>query len=633
MRQMMRGLFAVLVGVGVAGSAQALPCAGFTDVDDTSPFCGNVTWLKNRGITLGCTSTTLYCPNDFVSRLQIAAFMNRLGDSLFPLTCTAGQVMKWDGLQWACANDALGSGAGTVTSVLAGTGLEGSPNPITGAGSLNLAPSFQLPQSCANGEVPKSTGSNGWACGADTVGTGTVRSITAGAGLTGGTITTIGTITVDPSSTTLTNAFFRQGGNTFGTTAHLGTGDNNAVEIHANGSRVMRYAPNATSPNVVGGHPNNGVAVAHGQTVAGGGQAGVNCYDAGSGTPTRSCANSTAADHATVGGGFSNHASALDSVVGGGYGNSASGDDSTVAGGFGNTASGIYSAVGGGYGNTATADQSTVAGGYGNDATGNNSTVAGGSNNVASGNASIVAGGASNTARGATSFAAGYRARTHSTSGTPHDGAFVWADSRNFDFNSTATDEFAVRAIGGVRFVVGINAGTGVPTWTCNVANGGSWACSSDREQKQNLRLLDGQAVLAQLSGVPIYSWSPKGENAHLRHYGPTAQDFHAAFGLGDSELRIGQQDADGVALAAIQGLYAQIRDRDATISAQRQEIAEQSRQLAAQSAAVANHSQELAALRDRIAQVESLRGELAALRNAVAALTTADAVVAARRE
>ena len=172
-----------------------------------------------------------------------------------------------------------------------------------------------------------------------------------------------------------------------------------------------------------------------------------------------------------------------------------------------------------------------------------------------------------------------------------------------------------------------------MPTWTCNVANGGSWACSSDREQKQNLRLLDGQAVLAQLSGVPIYSWSPKGENAHLRHYGPTAQDFHAAFGLGDSELRIGQQDADGVALAAIQGLYAQIRDRDATISAQRQEIAEQSRQLAAQSAAVANHSQELAALRDRIAQVESLRGELAALRNAVAALTTADAVVAARRE
>ena len=153
----------------VSTASSALPCAGFTDVDDTSPFCANVTWLKNRGITLGCTSATLYCPNDFVSRLQMAAFMNRLGDSLFPLTCAAGQVMKWDGLQWACANDAIGGGGGggTVTSVAAGTGLQGSPNPITGAGSINLAPGYQLPQACSNGQVPKSNGAGGWACGAD----------------------------------------------------------------------------------------------------------------------------------------------------------------------------------------------------------------------------------------------------------------------------------------------------------------------------------------------------------------------------------------------------------------------------------------------------------------------------------
>ena len=161
----------VLLGL-LSSTAQALPCAGFTDVDDTSPFCVNVTWLKNRGITLGCTSTTLFCPGDFVSRLQMAAFMNRLGDSLFPLTCAAGQVMKWDGLQWACANDAIGGGGGggTVTSVAAGTGLTGSPNPITGAGSINLAPGYQLPQACSNGQVPKSNGAGGWACGTDTPG-------------------------------------------------------------------------------------------------------------------------------------------------------------------------------------------------------------------------------------------------------------------------------------------------------------------------------------------------------------------------------------------------------------------------------------------------------------------------------
>lgn len=68
--------------------AVAAPCAGFTDVDSTSFFCGNVEWIKNRKVTLGCTSSTVYCPNDFVSRLQMAAFMNRLGTALTPEVVT-----------------------------------------------------------------------------------------------------------------------------------------------------------------------------------------------------------------------------------------------------------------------------------------------------------------------------------------------------------------------------------------------------------------------------------------------------------------------------------------------------------------------------------------------------------------
>ena len=66
----------------IAGHAQS--CVGFTDVPAASPFCPNVEWLKNRSITLGCTSTTLYCPNDPVTRLSMAAFMNRLGKALSP---------------------------------------------------------------------------------------------------------------------------------------------------------------------------------------------------------------------------------------------------------------------------------------------------------------------------------------------------------------------------------------------------------------------------------------------------------------------------------------------------------------------------------------------------------------------
>ena len=66
-------------------AVDAAPCAGFADVSDSDSFCPNVDWLKNRKITLGCGNGTNYCPGDFVTRLQMAAFMNRLGVVFTPL--------------------------------------------------------------------------------------------------------------------------------------------------------------------------------------------------------------------------------------------------------------------------------------------------------------------------------------------------------------------------------------------------------------------------------------------------------------------------------------------------------------------------------------------------------------------
>jgi hypothetical protein len=76
-----------MVVVVAHGPATAQNCAGFTDVPDDGPtgFCPNVEWLKNRSITLGCTSATLYCPSINVTRLAMAAFMNRLGTALTPI--------------------------------------------------------------------------------------------------------------------------------------------------------------------------------------------------------------------------------------------------------------------------------------------------------------------------------------------------------------------------------------------------------------------------------------------------------------------------------------------------------------------------------------------------------------------
>ena len=151
--------------------------------------------------------------------------------------------------------------------------------------------------------MPESNGAGGWVCGADAAGTATVTSVTAGTGLTGGTITASGTVAVNTAaiqarvtgtcaagssirtiaadgsvtcqadSSGPANAFV-QGGNSFGGTAVLGTNDVQAVEIRAGGARVSRYEPDAISPNVIGGHAaNNTTAGVRGATIAGGGVA------------------------------------------------------------------------------------------------------------------------------------------------------------------------------------------------------------------------------------------------------------------------------------------------------------------------------------------------------------------------
>jgi hypothetical protein len=77
-------LMAIVATWATSPTDSAAQCAGFTDVLSSSGFCKNVEWVKNRKVTTGCTSATLYCPNDSVSRLQMAAFMNRLGNALTP---------------------------------------------------------------------------------------------------------------------------------------------------------------------------------------------------------------------------------------------------------------------------------------------------------------------------------------------------------------------------------------------------------------------------------------------------------------------------------------------------------------------------------------------------------------------
>jgi hypothetical protein len=92
------------------------------------------------------------------------------------------------------------------------------------------------------------------------------------------------------------------------------------------------------------------------------------------------------------------------------------------------------------------------------------------------------------------------------------------------------------------------------------VGGSSQWAQLSDVNSKHLFRDLAGEDVLGKIAALRIAEWSYKAQDSSIRHIGPTAQDFHAAFGLGEDERYIGSLDADGVALAAVQALEVRTR-------------------------------------------------------------------------
>jgi hypothetical protein len=239
-------------------------------------------------------------------------------------------------------------------------------------------------------------------------------------------------------------------------------------------------------------------------------------------------------------------------------------------------------------------------------------TVSGGWNNTVLETApyGTVLGGRGNIASGIACLAAGQHALAL------HANAFVWSDGLGGEFTSLANAEFAVRAAGGLRlvsdrgvvlnaadspiitrgwdaFTSGPKAGlgrwglfmensslvVGIPDlrgrffqvakyaedgtrqelaavdFVGNLSLAGSLSQNSDQNRKQGITPVDPADVLARVVELPISRWSYR-DDPETPHVGPMAQDFHAAFGVGPDDRHIGTVDADGVSLAAIQGLH-----------------------------------------------------------------------------
>jgi hypothetical protein len=123
-----------------------------------------------------------------------------------------------------------------------------------------------------------------------------------------------------------------------------------------------------------------------------------------------------------------------------------------------------------------------------------------------------------------------------------------------------------------------------------HVTAGGVWTNASSRDKKENLQAVAPHEVLDTLASLPLYRWNYKNEDSSVRHLGPVAEDFATAFALGGSDKHIGTIDADGVALAAIQGLHQIVTEKDG---------------------AIAELEAENARIQARLERIEALMGEL----------------------
>ncbi|MCD9187195.1 MAG: tail fiber domain-containing protein [Pyrinomonadaceae bacterium] len=250
----------------------------------------------------------------------------------------------------------------------------------------------------------------------------------------------------------------------------------------------------------------------------------------------------------------------------------ASGDESVALGNNG-TASGARSFAF----NATASGVGAVAIGSGAQAT-NDDALALGPSSIAGGLASITIGpsiangsfgvaiGLQNKANGNFSLALGKNAVTCSVwncpSGTEKQGAVVIGDGcagfSSDAVTATANNQVNMRGCGGFRFFTNQALTSGVEL----ASGGGSWSSLSDRNMKENFVTVNTREILQKVVTMPVTTWNYKSQDKTIRHIGVTAQDFHAKFGVGESDTRIATIDPDGVAFAAIQGLNEKVEER-----------------------------------------------------------------------
>lgn len=449
-----RFVLAHLIVAGLASSAWAV------DIVLTPPAAGGVAVTNAAGTT---------------TRFRVADDGTVMIPGIAATTATAA------GLCVEIASGKVGTcSIGSITSLVAGTGLSGGT--ITTTGTLSIAASYQLPQSCTNGQVATSNGAGGWTCATPVVSGGTVTGVTASAPLasSGGTapiISLTGSVPV----------------------ANGGTGQ---TTLASNG---VLYGQGTTAVGTAVG--------VDGQVLAG--TAGAPAW---TGSPSLS-GNLTLADSTATTGNimkgtspFIHNYGSSNTFIGVGAGNfTMTGYSNTVSGGNafrynttgnGNTASGTIALYGNTTGNNNTANgsaalQSNTTGSY-NTASGGsalyNNTIGG--NNTASGYEALWS-----NMNAYSNTASGFQSLRNNTSGGSNTASGVSALRNNTTGNYNSA--YGVSALynnttGGNNIAIGISAGLALTTGSYNI-DIGNWGAAAE---SNTTRIGDANQTRAFIAGI-----------------------------------------------------------------------------------------------------------------------------------
>ncbi|MFI6287754.1 tail fiber domain-containing protein [Streptomyces sp. NPDC051018] len=98
-------------------------------------------------------------------------------------------------------------------------------------------------------------------------------------------------------------------------------------------------------------------------------------------------------------------------------------------------------------------------------------------------------------------------------------------------------------------------------------------ASTAEQGQVQSCEPVNGFKLLDEVLKLPVSTWRYTADPPEVRHLGPMAQDWWAAFGVGVDDKTICCTDANGVSIVAIQALHRLLAETQGELVSLREQV------------------------------------------------------------